>query len=568
MIPGQANFLQSLGWAVLNSLWQMAFLWVIYQFISGIFSAGARGRSAKSSFRSSLASFLLITGFVLFLYTFFSFYGNQSPDQAIFSPSILDPNENQQLTNWLQKSLPVASVLYLVLLIIPLAHFIRNYRYVQVIRQFGLTKMDVQWRIFIKNVAARMGINKPVHIWVSEFVSSPVTIGFLKPVILVPLAAINHLSTQQMEAVLLHELSHIRRYDYLINLIINFIQTVLYFNPFVKAFVKIVEREREKSCDEMVLQFQYDSYDYATALLILEKANHDYKLLALGATGKKNDLLQRVELIMGVKTKSVPSFNKLAGLLAGLICIFSLNALLIVSKPESGKTTGSFAGLSSPFSFFSTGFSESAETPVPAEQRSAVLTRGNSDVVPQSVNDAHDNNILASHPIPGVINANFEQAEETLPLKKYEEAQVKAAMDASKKVLENEEWKELEKSIADVFTQKQKAELKATYRKEMDKMDWNKWENNLRLAYDKVDWNKVNEQLTKAVNNIRIDSLQKVYNEAICKLDMTKQELFNNNLPGIPDTDITLKTIEETKHQVQQTLNRLKVARNKKIVHL
>ncbi len=245
MIPGQANFLQSLGWAVLNSIWQMALLWVIYQFISGIF------RSAKSSFRSSLASLLLITGFAFFLYTFFSFYGNKSSDQVVFSPSILDPGENQQLTNWLQKSLPVASVLYLVLLIIPLAHFIRNYRYVQVIRQFGLTKMDVQWRIFIKNVSSRMGINKPVHIWISEFVSSPVTIGFLKPVILVPLAAINHLSTPQMEAVLLHELSHIRRYDYLINLIINFIQTVLYFNPFVKAFVKIVEREREKSCDEI-----------------------------------------------------------------------------------------------------------------------------------------------------------------------------------------------------------------------------------------------------------------------------------------------------------------------------
>lgn len=567
MIPGQANFLQSLGWAVLNSLWQMALLWVIYQFISGIF------RSARSSFRSSLASLLLVTGFIVFIYTFFSFYSTQNSAQAIFSPSILDPGENQQVTNWLQKSLPVASVLYLLLLMIPVAHFIRNYRYVQVIRQFGLTRMDVQWRVFIKNVSARMGIHKPVHIWVSEFVSSPVTIGFLKPVILVPLAAINHLSTQQMEAVLLHELSHIRRYDYLVNLVINFIQTVLYFNPFVKAFVKIVEREREKSCDEMVLQFQYDSYDYATALLTLEKVNHDHKMLAVGATGKKNDLLQRVELIMGVKTRSTPSFNKLAGLLAGLICIFSLNALLIISKPQGGKTSGNFTVLASPFNF-NTGFSESAETPAPAEQRPAVWARTSSDIA-RPVHEGHDNIFPASPPTPGIINANlayrqagFEHMGEAVPLKKYEEAQVKAAIEASKKVLENEEWKELEKSIADVFTQKQKAELKATYQKEMSKIDWNKWENNLRVAYDKVNWNQVNEQLTKAVNNIRIDSLQKVYNEAICKLDMTKKELSQNNLPGIPDTDITLKAIEETKHQVQQTLNRLRVVRNKKIVHL
>jgi hypothetical protein len=99
-------------------------------------------------------------------------------------------------------------------------------------------------------------------------------------------------------------------------------------------------------------------------------------------------------------------------------------------------------------------------------------------------------------------------------------------------------------------------------------MDWNKWENKLRLAYDNVDWNKVNDQLMKAVNNIRIDSLQKVYSDAICKLDVAQKELFNNKLPGIPDTDITLKNIEERKQLVQKTLNRLKAVRSKKIVHL
>jgi beta-lactamase regulating signal transducer with metallopeptidase domain len=561
MIPGQANLLQSLGWAVLNSLWQMALLWVFYHLITGI------AKSAKSSFRSSLASFLLITGFSLFIYTFVSFYGNDASDISIFSTSVFNSEDNQQLSIWLQQALPIASVLYLVLLVLPVAHFVRNYRYVQIIRQFGHTKVDVQWRIFVKKIAARIGIKKPVHIWVSEFVSSPVTIGFLKPVILVPLAAINNLSSQQMEAVLLHELSHIRRYDYLINLIINFIKTILYFNPFVKAFVKIVEKEREKSCDEMVLQFQYDSYDYANALLTLEKNNHEYRPLAVGIAGKKNDLLQRVELIMGVKTKSVLPFNKIAGILAGFICILGLNSLLITSKPVSGKTSSTFASLSSPFSFFTTSISESAETPVPEEQKSPVITESIREAAEQPSTAGPDKSILILPPGPGVINVNYVPVE-ALQLKKYEEAQVKAAMDASKKVIENEEWKALEKNIADVFTRKEKEELKATYRKELEKMDWNKWENKLRLAYDKVDWNNVNEQLSKAVNYIRIDSLQKVYNEAICQLDLTKQELCRNHLPGIPDTDITLKTIEETKQQVQKTLNKLKAVRNKKIVHL
>ena len=319
----------------------------------------------------------------------------------------------------------------------------------------------------------------------------------------------------------------------------------------------------------MVLQFQYDSYEYATALLTLEKNNHECKPLALGVTGKKNDLLQRVELIMGVKTKPVLSFNKFAGLLGGLICIIALNALLIISKPPGRKTSGSFASLSSPFNFFTGSISESSEAPVAEEQNPAIITNSNRQAVAQPVAAAwHANNMLPlPSSNPGVINVKYEPVQ-GMQLKKYEEAQVKAAMDASKKVLENEEWKALEKNVADVFTQKEKEELKESYKKEMDKMDWNKWENQLRLAYDKVDWNRVNEQLTKAVNNIRIDSLQKVYTDVICKLDMTQQELSQNNLPGIPDSDITLKTIEERRQLVQRTLNRLKAVRNKKIVHL
>jgi bla regulator protein blaR1 len=562
MISGQTNFLQSLGWAVLNSLWQMALLWIVYQVITGF------AKSAKSSFRSSLASLLLITGFALFIYTFISFYTNHSSDQTLLISSLLNTEETHQISNRLQQALPIASVLYLFLLILPVSRFIKNYRYVQVIRQYGLSKVDVQWRVFVKKISARMGINKSVQIWVSEFVSSPVTIGFLKPVILVPLAAINHLSPRQMEAVLLHELSHIRRYDYLINLILNFIQTILYFNPFVKAFLKIVEREREKSCDEMVLQFQYDSHSYATALITLEKTNQEYKPLAVGAAGKKNDLLQRVELIMGIKSKSSFSFNKLVGLLAGLICILTLNALLPVSSKSTGeKDKNSFATLSSPFSFLTTSISDSPDAQSPVEKESHIMGKDITEAISKHEAINPTDFILPLLSDPSVISVKFETVEPS-PLKKYEEAQVKAAMDASKKVLENEEWKALEKNIADVFTQKEKDELKATYSKELSKMDWNNWENKLRLAYDKVDWNRVNEQLAKAVSNIRIDSLQKAYSDAINRLDLTKQQLSVNNLSGIPDSDITIKTIEETKLQVQKTLNRLKAIRSKKIVHL
>ncbi|MGQ0737798.1 MAG: M56 family metallopeptidase, partial [Bacteroidota bacterium] len=242
-MTGQANFLQSLGWAVFNSLWQLALLWVVYQILTAAF------KSARPAAKSLLASSLLMLGFAWFVFTFFITYSTGNTSQIIIAPGLVNENPGIGTDNWLQRILPAASVIYLALLIIPLLHFVKNYRYVQVIRKYGLSKSAPEWRIFVNNIAVRMGIRKPVHIWISEWVTSPVTIGFLKPVILVPMAAINHLNPQQMEAVLLHELSHIRRHDYLLNFILNIIKTILYFNPFAKAFVKIVETEREKSCD-------------------------------------------------------------------------------------------------------------------------------------------------------------------------------------------------------------------------------------------------------------------------------------------------------------------------------
>ncbi len=565
-MTGQANFLQSLGWAVLNSLWQLALLWVIYQLINGVF------RTAKSSFRSSLASSLLIGGFAWFLYTFFSAYSNDDTSDAILSSALISTEGNQQLNDWLHQTLPIASVLYIVLLVLPLLNFTRNYRYVQVIRKFGLTKINVDWRMFVTKVAAQMGITKKVSIWVSEFVSSPVTIGFLKPVILVPLAAINHLTPQQLEAVLLHELGHIKRFDYLVNLIINFIQTILYFNPFAKAFVKIVEREREKSCDEMVLQFQYDSHDYATALLVLEKTNQENKVLTVAASGKKNDLLHRVELIMGVQKRPAISFNKLAGLMAGLLCIIALNALLLISKPGNGDRAASFAEISPSFSFSDAETTEFNNTTTNFENPFRVTNHTKPQLPDQPDPISSTSSPLASYissaiSYPGIINVNYDPVE-VPELKKYQEEQVEKAMEASKKVLENVQWKAVEKSIADVFSQQEKEELKASYEKQLEKMDWNKWENKLKLAYNKIDWDKINTQLAVAVNQVRMDSIQMVYNKTISKLDGVTKELCMKDMQGIPDTDITLKEIERKKAEVQRALNELKAARNKKIVHL
>ena len=578
---GQSNFLQALGWAVLNSLWQMALLWVVYQLVTAIL------KTTKSSLKSALATYLLFAGFAWFVFTFFVILADTSSAHTGYTgySAFITINGNQEVNDWLYTMLPVASIVYLVLLVLPLLNFIRNYRYVQAIRQYGISKADVQWRMFVQKISAQMGITKPVHVWMSEFVTSPVTIGYLKPIILLPVAAINHLSTQQIEAVLLHELSHIKRFDFLINLITRAIQTILYFNPFVKAFAKIIETEREKNCDEIVLQFQYEPHGYASALLALEKAAHtsSHTLAVAASGGKRNDLLTRIETIMGIRKKPVFSFNKLAGVMAALLCFISLNALLLLSKPgESSIRPGLLTDLSGPFNLFTPG-------KIVKEMAPAVTTGTGIEIASDPVinysSPAREETIkespgtaskkvreqvgVPSKPINNspFVNVNF--LENIVPqLDQDQEEQVKEALSASKKVMTEDQWKVVENSIADAMTSQEKEQLKADYKKAMSELDWEKMEERLKIAYDKIDWNQINIQLNNALVEIKMDSLQHVYTTAIAELSSLEKELVKTKQPGIPDSDITLKSVAEHRKEIQKAINTLKSVRNRKIVHL
>jgi len=467
---GQSDLLQALGLAVFNSLWQMAILWVAYQCIITVF------RIKRSTHRSFLSVLFIFSGFAWFSYTLVAGFVDMQQTGTAYA-GFLNIDGNAELNNWLGTMLPIASIAYLILLILPILNLVRNYRYVQVIRRYGLSRADAQWRMFVQKIAAQMGIKKTVHIWMSDLVSSPVTIGYIKPIILLPLAAVNHLTPQQTEAVLLHELSHIKRYDYFINLLVKCIQAILYFNPFIKAFTKIIEREREKSCDETVMQFQYEPHGYASALLVLEKAAHipQHSLAVAASDGRKSEFRQRIEWILGVQKKPAFSFNKLAGVLAALLCFIGLNAFLIMShSPNNGLASlnddSSFSMLSSPSGFFS-GDEASAKTP--AEHTTPSVINGvpftakadkqeSPEVIEPSHSRAQESDKSAGNDIASAYRYVY-NLEDAIPQLSFEqEKQVQQALQESKKVIQETQWKAVETTIADALTLSEKQKNKRT----------------------------------------------------------------------------------------------------------
>jgi beta-lactamase regulating signal transducer with metallopeptidase domain len=568
---GNTNFLQALGWAVINSLWQMAFCWVIFQVV---LSFGIR----RSSTRNSLAIFFLVTGFAWFLFTFFSHWviDPLAPRRTLLAIGDFAPAQNwNEKLEW---CLPYASAFYLAMLMFPLWQFFRNYRFVKIIRSQGLIKSHIDLRLFVQKFSERMGIRKHVQLFISELITSPVTVGFLKPVILMPVSAITCLDTKQVEAILLHELSHIRRYDYLVNLFVNVARTILYFNPFVKLFSRVIEREREKSCDEMVIQFQYDRHRYATALLMLEQSNRMTEAMIVAASGRKHDLLHRVEKIMGVEKRAPADLKKLSGLVAGMLFIFALNALFLLGKPVINNNVYSLNTLANPF-YHMVSDGEDYNYTVPAKE--AVKKTMSLAAIKKTSKEVYTYQSLPTPPpaptwLPetpvatGYIPAAQKEmiAAQVIELNKEQEDQVQQAMDATRNIIEQKKWKDVEKNVADALTRNEKEELKEKYIGALDKLNWNNLQENMRNSYEKINWDNVNNQLSSAINTMALDSLSRVYSLALHEVNNAERWMKENQTNSIPDTDVKLTSISTLKLNLQTQIKAVNLAKKKKIIHL
>lgn len=338
-------FLIALGWTIAASLWQTALLWLLYQLVSNIFLKN------NPALKHTAAVFLLFASFTWFGVTFVQHYTDITGlSKSLAELSAKDSNAAQTLLeitaanypdtrilDTLNVYLPYFSTAYLIVLLVLSIKLCNAYVYSRQLRTKGLIEVEKHWENFVVRYAKQIGIARQVKIYFSEYIDVPATLDFLKPVILLPVAAFNHLTTQQVESILLHELAHIKRNDYLINIIVSVVETILFFNPFVHLLGKSIKKEREHCCDDLVLHYKFDPHSYASALLSLEKMRIGFQPLAVAATGNNNQLLGRVKRIMNVKSTQ---FNYGQKLLALAVIAFMLISIAWLSPSSNKETAG------------------------------------------------------------------------------------------------------------------------------------------------------------------------------------------------------------------------------------
>lgn len=192
---------------------------------------------------------------------------------------------------------------------------------------------ESSWHDTLETFSQKLGINKKVQLLQSALVKVPMVLGYVKPVILLPISLISGLSPKEIEAIIAHELAHIKRYDYLLNIIQSIIETLFFYHPGVWLISKIIRNEREHSCDDIAIELTSDKVGYIKALAAAESFQRQNYAVAF--PGTEGGLLHRVKRIQNHR---IMKKNVSEGFIAASIIFVSLILLSFTFDNQNLKT--------------------------------------------------------------------------------------------------------------------------------------------------------------------------------------------------------------------------------------
>ncbi|MDF2432144.1 MAG: bla regulator protein blaR1 [Mucilaginibacter sp.] len=325
------NISQVLGITIIHSLWQGLLIYFALR-LALTFSARL---SASKKYILAITGLLAITGW--FIYTLvneITIYNWISSVSAKFSamplmiqlPAGINRLNDQGIRYYysIEEYLPYIAVVYVTGLIFNTTRLMLARTKINTIKQ--TMSIDIALQQQVNKFTEMLGITHKIAVGLTNLVDVPCMVGYFKPVIFLPFTLSTYLSAQEVEAILLHELAHVKRNDYLVNMIQQVVSVLLFFNPCALLINRIINEERENCCDDLVVKATADPIIYAKALLKLEQTRQNDWKLALAATGKKYHLLNRIERIMKTKKPTTSLRPALAAMLILTmgICIMTM----------------------------------------------------------------------------------------------------------------------------------------------------------------------------------------------------------------------------------------------------
>ena len=333
----------ALAWTVIHAIWQL----FIVALITGAVMIAIRKKKAETKFNVYGIALTLMMIFSVFT---FVYYHNSSQSlnnsviseeddatantEVVYSNSIIETPtsfmSDIQLKVYDYKYYIVLA--WLIGMALSLLRLMSNIGYIHVLRSKMNFPVEEFWTEQLDALKARLGVQKGIQLFESALVRSPLVLGHLKPMILFPIGAINRLEVGEVEAILAHELAHIMRSDYFVNILIHLFESIYFFHPATWWLTSHMKDERENACDDVAVSICGSKIDYAKSLVAVQDMTYYSPQLAMSfANGqRKNQLLLRVNRLI-----APPKINtswKDISTAAVMICVAVLT-IGMASKP-------------------------------------------------------------------------------------------------------------------------------------------------------------------------------------------------------------------------------------------
>jgi beta-lactamase regulating signal transducer with metallopeptidase domain len=326
--------MQALGWTLVHFCWQAAAIALLYRILDLAFSR------SRSSFRYALALAAMMSMFVAALVTFgyeelrladasdalaasslIAGRSVQNPGHsvlpaAISSSSVVRFDATIDFASGFGRFAPVSLVrlmpwidaMWLAGVLILSLRTLGGWMLIRRLRLSALVEVPDSVGVTFDRLLRRMGIRRRVDLFICERISGPLAMGIFRSVILLPVSTITHLTPDQLEVVLAHELAHIRRGDYLWNMLQTVVETLFFFHPAVWWLGGQLRQQRELCCDDVALSCCADPVVYATALLRLEeqRGSQLHLAMALDGHGTASTLKARIIRILDGNQGAAP----------------------------------------------------------------------------------------------------------------------------------------------------------------------------------------------------------------------------------------------------------------------
>lgn len=345
------SLLQALGWTLVHSLWQLV---LIAALLWGILKLVRRSKPAvKYGFAVGALVFAILAGASTFLYEI-----NEAESRPVFSsvdfqklvtaPLFSSSAEEMgavtiTITRWINQYIPFLVNIWFLGSLLFLFRLANSLSEIRGLRKSSTPISDVQFEKIAFRLAGKMGLKTDIQLRISQFGISPLTFGAIRPIILLPAGLIFQLSPTQLEAIIAHELAHVKRHDYLINLVLSGLEVIFFYHPCYWWMNQTVKELRENAADDLAIKAGVEPKDLATGLAqVLNFARQNPPELALSASKKRNPTLLRIKRMLGYKTENYPQTPIIS--IPMLLTLFLSAALMASAQQDSPKSELTWAG--------------------------------------------------------------------------------------------------------------------------------------------------------------------------------------------------------------------------------